>query len=158
MDSYNGYSPRERMRKLRALIGAMEDDLVKDSYPPCQLCGDPEVACAYHSEDYSEPYRWRPPAMYSVCDACHARLHSRFKRPESWEIFKAHLRRGGYASDTRVPEIAREIARYRAAKRRGESPRLGLLHKYRRTRSTEWWARLTLDPRAKTMRWARPRK
>lgn len=157
MQSYNGYTAQERMRKARALFEAMLDGVVRDSWPPCALCGDPEVTCEYHSEDYSQPYRWRPPAMYSLCASCHARLHKRFARPELWEAFKAHVRRGGYAADLRDPAIAKEFNAYKRARARGEHDKLRRLRRYRKRVGTEWWARLSLDPRTLTARAARPR-
>jgi hypothetical protein len=155
--SYNGYSPQERARKSRALFNAMADGDVRDAWPPCMLCGDPEFTCDYHSEDYSMPYRWRPPAMYSVCTSCHARLHKRFAKPEVWEAFKAHVRRGGYASDLRKPAIAREVEAYRRARALGLPASLRRLRQYRKRAGTEWWARLSMDSRSLTAQWARPR-
>jgi hypothetical protein len=157
MQSYNGYTAQERLRKSRALHDAILDGEVREPWPPCQLCGDPEVTCDYHSEDYSRPYGWRPPAMYSVCTYCHNRLHKRFTRPDLWDAFKAHVRRGGYAADLRDPEIAREFQGYRRARARGKPASLRRLRRYRKRPGTEWWARLSIDPRVLTARSARPR-
>jgi hypothetical protein len=152
MLSYNGYTSQERTKKSRALID------VRDPWPPCALCGDPEVTCEYHSEDYSKPYRFKPPAMHALCHNCHiSKLHGRFKNPDLWEAFKAHVRRGGYAEDLKEPAIAKEFAAYRKAMARGESTALRPLRRYRHRVGREWWSRLSTDARTLTARSARPR-
>jgi hypothetical protein len=157
MQSYNGYSPQERARKVRAVFNAMLDDQIGEPWPPCALCGDPWVTCDFHSEDYSQPYRFRPPAMYSVFTSCHSRLHSRFSRPDRWEAFKAHIRRGGYASDLHDPKIAREWNSYVRERSRGRKVKLSNLRRYRSRAGSEWWARLSVDPRTLRARSARRR-
>ena len=110
----------------------------------CALCGDPSAPLEYHSEDYSKPYRWSPPAAYALCRHCHRnKLHKRFDKPELWEAFKAHIRRGGYASDLKMPEIKREIDDYIKARQGGKTPTLKYLRPYPHTVGTEWWDRLS---------------
>jgi hypothetical protein len=158
MQSYNGYTPQERMKKSRALVDAWLSGRVQEPWPPCQLCGDPDVTCDSHSEDYSEPHKWRPPAMYSLCGACHARLHKRFTRPDLWEDFKAHVRRGGYARDLREDAaVIREFGAYRKARARGAHVELSQLRP-RRTKSKGWWDKLSVDLKILTARSARPRR
>src|SRR6185295_5191989 len=90
---------------------------------PCELCGDAEVPVEYHDEDYSLPYLWGPPALFSLCRHCHRdKLHKRFTRPMAWEAFLAHVRRGGYARDLRDPGTKAEVTAYLAARAQGESP------------------------------------
>jgi hypothetical protein len=157
VQSYNGYTPTERMKKARAAFDAMVDGAVGEPWPPCTLCGDPEVTCYSHSEDYSEPYRWHPPAMYSICGPCHARLHKRFSRPDRWEAFKAHVRRGGYASDLKNPTLAKELASYVKAKAGGRATVLRPMRPYSKGRGKEWWDRLSTDSRTLRAPSARPR-
>ena len=105
MNYYNGYSPEERERKLRAshrLWPAWRGHPC--SRPPCHLCGDPQAIVQPHSEDYSEPYEWEPPFTYALCRPCHSRIHKRFSDPPSWLAYKLHLRRGGYGSDLKSPK------------------------------------------------------
>jgi hypothetical protein len=76
-------------------------------------------------------------------------LHNRFRLPELWKVFTAHVRRGGYASDLDDPETKRELAAYRGALKQGRPAKLKLLRK-RDLRGQKWWDRLTLDPRSRT--------
>ena len=109
MNSYNGYTSQERSKKLAALHRRYPNNTHPYYQPPCHLCGDPSAKVQPHSEDYSEPFRWERPAIYAVCSHCHSRLHSRFKAPASWLAYKVHLRRGGFGSDLKTPNISREL-------------------------------------------------
>lgn len=157
MDYYNGYSPQERNRKLRASYKVFP----KHSHPfysgACQLCGDPAGKVEPHSEDYSEPYFWDNPAEYALCKTCHSRLHKRFKSPQAWQAYLAHVRRGGYGSDLKTsPKIAREISKLAKAIQAGAPFPLPPLRP-RSLTGDEWWEKLTLDPRSLTDPAARPR-
>ncbi|HEY5264730.1 MAG TPA: hypothetical protein VIJ37_07025 [Steroidobacteraceae bacterium] len=124
---------------------------------PCDICGDPSVPVEPHSEDYSQPYRWDRPAEYPLCRTCHRdRLHKRFAKPDMWEAHKAHVRRGGYASDLKDPDIAAEVKAYRVAFQRGERLVLRQLRP-RRSTSGKWWEELSVDPAILTSPDARPR-
>lgn len=121
------------------------------------LCSDPDTAVEPHSEDYSIPYRYEPPAMYWLCRHCHRdKLHKRFARPELWDAFLAHVRRGGYARDLIVDaEVRSEFARFRAARAQGESVELRQLRS--RSVTDAWWDRLSKDPNSLKDPRARPR-
>ena len=147
---YNGYSHQERSKKMGDHPPATG---------PCMLCGDPDVPVEYHSEDYSDPYDCRPPATYSLCRHCHRdKLHKRFNRPASaWLTFIAHIRRGGYASDLKEPEIKKELEAYRIAIERGEPFVLAQLRPYSGDVGSEWFANLRMDQESLTDPTARPR-
>jgi len=154
MDYYNGYAPQERAQKLRAMHRLFPNHSHPCYVGPCQICGDRDCSVEPHTEDYSIPYLWVPPAEYAVCRTCHARLHRRFKAPFAWEAYKLHVKRGGYGSDLKKPPIAREIARLAKAIEEGAPFQLGSLRPI--STSDDWWDRLTTDPASLTALWARP--
>ena len=155
---YNGYSPRERSDKGHAGDLGRANGSVPSASGPCALCGDPDAAVEPHSEDYSLEYRWEPPALYSLCRHCHRnKLHKRFRDPLSWFIFKAHVRRGGYARDLKEPSIRRELPLFRRSVESGEPATLAPL-RARRLTGDEWWERLSVDPLTLTSVSARPRR
>lgn len=145
VDSYNGFTGKEREANGAALRRAIQAGTVAAPTGPCSVCGDPSAKVEYHSEDYSKPYKWSPPAAFPVCLACHRnKLHKRFGNPDMWDAFKAHVRRGGYASDLKQPEVARELQRYMEAKREGRTveSELSSLRPYPHVVGAEWWADL----------------
>jgi hypothetical protein len=149
LDSYNGFSGNQRAANGAALRKALLAGTVLAPVGPCSICRDPDAKLEYHSEDYSKPYSWAPPAAYPVCVPCHRnKLHKRFANPEMWEGFKAHVRRGGYARDLKTPEIASELAQYVSAIRTGDAPVLNSLRPYPQVVGTEWWANLSTEPYA----------
>src|SRR5437016_2312493 len=99
MDFYNGYTPQEREKKLRAMHKVFPGRSHPYYSGPCDMCGDVNAKVAPHTEDYSEPYRWERPAEFALCATCHGRLHKRFKNPLAWEAYKRHVKRGGWGSD-----------------------------------------------------------
>jgi len=117
-NDYNGFTGRQRDRKLRALHRLHAEGIYPGTGRPCDLCNDPDAATAPHSEDYSEPYQWEPPAVYAVCGSCHRWLHQRFRRPVDWEAFKHHVARGGYALEFAKGPVLKER---KAARAEGES-------------------------------------
>lgn len=145
MEWYNGFSPQERNANGAALRKALNANTIRTPVGPCALCGDPSAPLEYHSEDYSKPYQWSQPAAYALCRHCHRnRLHKRFDKPELWDAFKAHIRRGGYASDLKMPGIKHEVDEYIKACQVGETPTLKLLRPYQHIVGTEWWDRLSV--------------
>lgn len=154
---YNGYSDAERARKGREGVRGRANGTLKTYAGPCMLCNDPDVGVEPHSEDYSEPYRWDVPAVYWLCRHCHrSKLHGRFRNPSMWAAYKAHVRRGGYASDLKDPKVAREFAAYRRAVALNRPATLKLLRK-RDLRGQKWWDRLRLDEASLHDPKARPR-
>jgi hypothetical protein len=59
---YNGYNPRERNDKLKAMKRALSRGELLPAQGPCALCNDPEVPVEYHDEDYGEPFLWHGPS------------------------------------------------------------------------------------------------
>ena len=158
MDYYNGYTPQERNRKLRASYKIFPDQSHPYYKGACHMCGDPDSPVEPHSEDYSEPYLWERPAEYAVCKTCHGRLHKRFKSPHAWEAYKLHLRRGGYGSDLKSPPLARQISNLAKSLQSGSSSVLPQLPLPRKPSSAiAWWEALSVDPEALTASWARQR-
>jgi hypothetical protein len=146
MDSYNGFSSHERTANGIALRKALKAGTVPLPIGPCALCCDPNVDLEYHSEDYSKPYNWSPPAAYPLCRTCHRnKLHKRFANPVIWEAFKAHVRRGGYASDLKNAQVTRELEQYVAANREGIALNLRIIRPYPHVIGSEWWDRLSVN-------------
>lgn len=155
---YNGYSPQERIELFKVYKRLLATGDLAPPAGPCELCGDPDTPVESHSEDYAMPYRWSPPAAYSLCPHCHRhKLHQRFHRPELWVAFLAHVRRGGYASDLKNPFIRIEFEYYRWTMKDGRSAVLRQLRPYTRTPDKEWFAQLRMDPESRRDRNARPR-
>ena len=159
MDYYNGYSPAERTKKLKALHKAFPNRSHPYYQGPCHMCGDPRCRVAPHGEDYSEPYRWERPAVYALCSTCHSRLHKRFGSPFAWEAYEHHLRRGGYGRDLReMPLIGRQISSLAKSLAIGKPSTLAALSEPRSMPGpSAWWELLTTDPVSLTASWARAR-
>lgn len=145
VDSYNGFSPSQRAANGRALNKSIKTGTVPAPKGSCALCCDPDVALEYHSEDYSKPYVWSPPSAYVLCRHCHRnKLHKRFNNPDQWEAFKAHVRRGGYASElVSDPKIKREFEEYERARKDGTPAQLRMIRARQLVVGTEWWEELT---------------
>lgn len=155
---YNGYGWPEREAKLREMKRRIARGEQAPASGPCQLCGDPDVPVEYHDEDYSQPYIWGPPALLSLCRNCHRdKLHKRFLRPLAWSAFLAHVRRGGYARDLKIPEVKREVQALQAALARGETLELKSMRPYSRRVGGEWFASLSTDPASLSNASSRPR-
>ena len=126
------------------------------SRPPCEVCRDP-VAAQWHSEDYSKPYSFQPPATFAICNACHLRLHKRFNQPQEWNLFVLYLRTsGGYGREfTATHSIAQR--REWLSRLASEEPIAMPVVRVRQVTGKEWWQHLSLDPSTKTSALARPR-
>lgn len=157
---YNGYSWKEREDKFKVMKDRIASGELAAAAGPCALCGDPEPTTEfeYHDEDYSAPYKWTEPAAYVLCHDCHIyRLHQRFARPTAWQAFLAHVRRGGYASDLKDPEIKSEVEACAKALKNGQTLELRSLRPYKPKPGKEWFARLSLDRECLSDTKARPR-
>jgi hypothetical protein len=153
---YNGYPEKQREAKYKVLQQLLRGGILTPPPGPCMLCGDPEILLEPHSEDYSDPFLWDPPAMYWLCRNCHrSKLHGRFRNPGLWTAFLAHVRRGGYAREWNEPSRQKEIRQFRAALKKGDVETLPMIRS--RNVLDDWWERLSTDPRALTSEWARPR-
>lgn len=155
-NSYNGYSWQQRARIISAHRKLTGRNAPLEA-APCAMCGDPDRhPSEWHSEDYSEPYSFRPPQSYPLCKPCHSRLHKRFNAPPGeWELFCLHLDMGGYGSEFAT---MRSLAERRAL---GQQIASGSQITLERIRLREpgpcWWRGLTLDPESLAAPWARPR-
>ena len=158
MNFYNGYTPKERNKKLAALHRFYPHYSHPYYQPPCHLCCDPAAKVQPHSEDYTETFRWERPAMYAVCSHCHSRLHGRFESPASWLAYKIHLRRGGFGSDLKTPKISRELTRLAKSLEARQPFSLSSLSGHQpQLTGSEWWELLTTDPRFLDQPFAKPR-
>lgn len=155
MNWYNGYSPKERYKKLREHGKLFPSRSHPYFAPPCHMCGDPSSPVMPHSEDYSEPFLWERPAEYALCKPCHSRIHKRFNKPFAWEAYKLHLRRGGYGSDLKIGRIARQMTRL--AKDLAEGKQVAVEPMRPVPPKDAWWEALTTDPASLTAPWARKR-
>ena len=145
-NSYNGFTPEERNKKYKTLQRLINEGLLTQATGPCALCGDPDSPVEYHSEDYSEPFLWTPPAMYCLCRHCHRdKLHKRFGRQIAWFTFIAHIRRGGYAKDLKDAVIKREVDAYRLALVNGDILILSKLRSYNLIVGEEWFSQLSFE-------------
>lgn len=139
---YNGYSPKERDEKYKELKRLISIGKLKLAEGLCDLCCDPNVKVEYHDEDYSKPYIWTKPALLCLCRHCHRyKLHKRFNNKKIWEIFLAHIRRGGYARDLKREEIKEELKQFKL----GKIKYLKTLRSYNKTAGKEWFANLRMD-------------
>jgi hypothetical protein len=154
---YNGYSWQQRSRIAPHYRKATGKASPFGNGEPCAMCGDPDrPPHEWHSEDYSEPFSYQPPASYPLCKPCHSRLHKRFNADMGeWELFCLHLEAGGYGSEfskMRTVEERRDLARQITSGAPINLPRI---------RDKEagpwWWRALTLDPESLRAPWARPR-
>lgn len=155
---YNGYTPQERDFKYDVLLERIQSGALRNACGPCMLCGDAEVDVVYHDEDYSQPFLWEPPALFTLCRNCHlSKLHKRFSNPYLWHAFVAHVRRGGYERDLRDPSIQAEVQAAKVTIKRGETPTLRPLRPYAKVVGQEWFANLRMDRESLTDPAARPR-
>jgi len=157
MLSYNGYDSRWRNRILRAYHrGEAGPDFTLVG-KVCALCGDPDrKATEWHSEDYSEPFLFEPPATYPMCSSCHGRLHKRFDQPvEHWQLFRLHVLGGGYGREFTKLYSKGERDRLAAGLATGEQIALPTIRP--RLSTDDWWLDLSLDPESREAAWARPR-
>lgn len=165
-NSYNGYTWKQRESILRALAHLEPKSALRaymQSKGPCEICGDPgdpsHRVRQCHSEDYSPPYLFSPPATYIVCNVCHSRLHKRFPdengHPSDWKVYLAHLRSGGYGREFTLHSLEKRWA-WRAQIEAGESITL-TSKRSRKITGQEWWQTLSLDPESLKAPWARPR-
>ena len=139
---YNGYSPKERDEKYRELKRLIRIKKLKEASGPCDLCCDPEVDVEYHDEDYGKPYIWTKPALLCLCRHCHrAKLHKRFKNISNWNVYLAHLRRGGYSRDLKDLIIKKELKDFELRK----IISLKKLRSYKKEIGSEWFANLRMD-------------
>ncbi len=110
MNSYNGFSPKQRYRAL---------DWLKAEYKAgrrhrprvCDACGQTEGVIEPHSEDYSEPFGDHIGA-FGLCYRCHMMIHCRFRNRQVWDAYRQAVREGKrfQALHTRnFPEVGKQL-------------------------------------------------
>ena len=154
---YNGYNGRQRNstgKPAKAYLATLDP---KAPPHPCGLCGDPDrPRNQWHSEDYSFPVTVAPPQTYPLCNACHGRIHKRFKAPAGeWELFCRHVDAGGYGREFTGLYSASTRKRMSAAVVAGQPVDVPFVRQ--RPEGPAWWRDLTLDPESLIAAWARPR-
>lgn len=165
-NSYNGYSWNQREQILHAQKRIAPDDprlSYMQSTSPCEICADPgnsdHPVNQWHSEDYSRPYLFSPPATFIVCNVCHLRLHTRFPdkdgKVSDWKVYLAHLGSGGYGREFTTHSRKERLA-WQAQLDAGEAITL-VGKRPRKLTGREWWQTLSLDPESLNAPWARPR-
>ncbi len=153
---YNGYSWKQRLKNTPELKIALPNGY-RSGPGPCDLCGDPKPPTEQHSEDYSEPYTFKPPQSYWLCKSCHSRLHKRFKQPkERWALFLIHLRVGGYGAEFSKLYSVSQRKVWQSELATGKNVALDRIRE-RKLVGDPWWEKLTLDPESLVAAWARPR-
>ena len=144
---YNGYSPQERDEKYKVLMSLISKGKLSNAKGPCDLCNDPSVDCEYHDEDYGKPYIWIKPSLLCLCRHCHrTKLHKRFKNISNWNLYLAHIRRGGYSKDLKDIITKKELKEF-------ELKKITLLKKlrpYKKDIGSEWFANLRMDLKSLT--------
>ena len=161
---YNGYTWKQREPILHELKRLKQNgDLQPLGYllsnRPCEVCADPHPT-QWHSEDYSPPFCFSPPATFVICAVCHLRLHKRFPdrsgKPSDWMLFLQHLRGGGYGREfTKMYSLEKRHA-WQDQIANGDSVVLPS-QRHRQLKGDEWWLTLTLNPESLDAAWARPR-
>ena len=165
-NSYNGYTWKQREEILHArerLEPNSPRRFYMQSKGPCEICGDPgepsHPLTQRHSEDYSRPYLFCPPATYILCNVCHSRLHKRFPnqsgKSSDWKVYLAHLRSGGYGREFTAYSL-KERGAWQTQIEAGKSITLQSEHP-RELTGQEWWQILSLDRESLDAPWARPR-
>jgi hypothetical protein len=85
MNSYNGFTPNQRMKAYKWLMEQYASN--KRTKPTkCDSCGLTEGIIEPHSENYSEPYG-NHIGQYGFCYRCHMMLHCRYRSPKNFEMY-----------------------------------------------------------------------
>lgn len=99
MNSYNGFSPAQRVRALRWYNAQLAQGL-RSRPTVCEACGQTEGIIEAHSEDYSEPFGDHIGA-YGFCYLCHMMLHCRHHDQARFDEYRAAVRDGWRAPASR---------------------------------------------------------
>ena len=91
MNSYNGFSPKQRYKALAYHKLQIKNGIKENSPKQCDGCGTEQGFLAWHSEDYSEPFGSHI-GKYGLCYRCHMHIHCRFRNPKAFENYKKILK------------------------------------------------------------------
>jgi hypothetical protein len=92
MNSYNGFTPSQRMKAYRWL---MNEYAIGGRIKPfkCDSCAITEGVIEPHSENYGEPYG-NHIGQYGLCYRCHMMLHCRFSSPKVFTQYAQDVANG----------------------------------------------------------------
>jgi hypothetical protein len=92
LNSYNGFTPDQRMAGLRWLKNEYAEGRRR---PPvkCDVCGQTKGILEAHSEDYSEPHGDNI-GQFGLCYPCHMMLHCRFRHPRALSVYSRLIEAG----------------------------------------------------------------
>lgn len=93
MNSYNGFSPKQRYKALKWFKEQISQGLRSEKPKCCDICGQPHGFLQFHSENYSEPFGDHIGEI-GLCYICHMMIHCRFKNPLKWACYKMTLQQG----------------------------------------------------------------
>ena len=91
MNSYNGFTPKQRYAALAWLKDQHKQGLREMEPTQCEVCGQTHGKLMYHSEDYSYPFGDHIGA-YALCYTCHMMIHCRFRNKAAWNIYIQSLK------------------------------------------------------------------
>ncbi len=113
---YNGWNRAERSRATRWKHAAGRRG---EYLPPivCSACGQDQGRIFGHWENYDPPFS--AAKDIPLCSRCHFMVHSRHRRPEQWDRYRAAIAKGWRppavgASDAAVPVESTVDSRPRA--------------------------------------------
>ena len=87
MNSYNGFTPAQRMKALQWSKQQVALGLRDKKPESCDICGQRNGFLCRHSENYSEPFGDHIGEL-GLCYICHMMIHCRFKNPDKWASYK----------------------------------------------------------------------
>ena len=93
MNSYNGFTPAQRMKAYEWLKEQWRLG-TRQKGTKCRVCGQTRGVLMAHSEDYSEPYGDHI-GRYTLCFICHMMIHCRFRCPEKFAAYARIVSNGG---------------------------------------------------------------
>jgi hypothetical protein len=108
MNSYNGFTPNQRMKAYKWL---MEQYATGKRFKPtkCDSCGITKGIIEPHSENYGEPFG-NHIGYYGFCYRCHMILHCRFRNPEAFARYADEV----YAGTVFTPFYTRDFGTFSA--------------------------------------------
>jgi len=93
MNSYNGFTPNQRIKALRWLNEEYAQGR-RTRPTSCDVCGQTRGHLEAHSEDYSGPPFGDNIGAFGLCYRCHMMIHCRFSNPWAFERYVQSLELG----------------------------------------------------------------